>query len=372
LTEEPKPLRVLLVSANYKPSVGGIERYVENLAHGLAERGHLVTVAACRTDGGAKLEQDGEVCVVRIPATDVLDSRLNVPYPLPQPVTAWRQLRRLVASSDVVHPHDALYLTSVFSLAAARLARVPSVLTQHVSFVPQHRLALDAVQHAAIATLGRSARLATRVVTYNPAVATWAQAAWGLAEVPVLPPGVPEAPKVDVRRVRRRHGLPEDRFIALFVGRDVPKKGLDVFLAAGDPAYELVAVTDRDPSRTSERVTIVPFLDPLEFRELLASIDAFVLPSEAEGFPLSLQEAFVTGLPSIVASGPGYERYLRDGEVLFVGRNASEIRDSLLRLIRDEDLRLGLAERASAAGRREFGLESFISGYEGIYREIVR
>jgi len=27
-------MRVLLVSANYRPSVGGIERYVEILAHG--------------------------------------------------------------------------------------------------------------------------------------------------------------------------------------------------------------------------------------------------------------------------------------------------------------------------------------------------
>ena len=61
MSQATQPLRVLLVSANYKPSIGGIERYVENLAHGLAARGHRVTVAACRTDGGVKLEQDGDV-----------------------------------------------------------------------------------------------------------------------------------------------------------------------------------------------------------------------------------------------------------------------------------------------------------------------
>src|SRR6476646_4542935 len=106
-------MRVLLVSANFRPSVGGVERFVEVLAHGLADRGHAVTVAAGRTDGGPREEEDGGVRVVRLPATDVLDSRLNVPYPLPEPIAATRTLRRLLADADVVHPQDAIYATSV-------------------------------------------------------------------------------------------------------------------------------------------------------------------------------------------------------------------------------------------------------------------
>ncbi len=366
-------MRVLLVSANYKPSVGGIERYVENLAHGLAGRGHSVTVAACLTNGGLKLEQDGEVAVVRIPATDVLDEKLNVPYPLPNPVAAWRTLRRLMGEVDVVHAHDALYTTSVLSLALARRAHVPAILTQHVAFVPQRSRSLDAAQRAAIATLGRSARLATRVVSYNPEVGAWAASTWRLGEVRVLPPGVPGLHhEVDRGAVRRTFGLREDRFTALFVGRDVPKKGLELFLAARDPAYELVAVTDRDPSSAPEGTRILPFVDPTTFRDLLASVDAFVLPSEAEGFPLALQEALVTGLPCVVTPGPGYERYLREGEVIFVGRDGAEIRDALLGLAGDESWRRQVAEQARAAGRREFGLEPFISAHEDLYREVLR
>jgi glycosyltransferase involved in cell wall biosynthesis len=371
VSEAAQPLRVLLVSANYKPSVGGIEQYVDNLAHGLAERGHSVTVATCRTDGGPEHEQDGEVTIVRIPATDVLDERLNVPYPLPNPFAAWRILRRATRDVDIVHAHDALYATSALSLGAARRAGVPSVLTQHVAFVPQRRRALDAAQHAAIATLGRSARLATRVVSYNPTVAAWAKGTWDLGEVAMLPPGVPETPAVDPDAVRNTLGLPTGRFSALFVGRDVPKKGLDVFLASSDPAYELVAVTDREPSRAPEGTRILPFLDPPDFRGLLASVDAFVLPSEGEGFPLSLQEALVTGLPSVVTAGPGYDHYLRDGDVIFVRRDASEIRDALLGLLRDESRRRQLAARAREAGEREFSMNAFVTAYEDLYRELA-
>jgi D-inositol-3-phosphate glycosyltransferase len=370
VTAVARPLRVLIVSANFRPSVGGIERYAETLAHGLAARGHDVTVAACRTDGGSTEEQNGGVRVVRIPATDVLDRRLNVPYPLPSPVGVFRTLRRLVAEADVVNPHDALYATSVVSLIAARRRQVPSVLTQHVAFVPQGNRALDAAEHAAIATLGRTARLADQVVTYNPAVAKWARATWGLHDVAVLPPGVPDAPSPDCAALRRELGLPEDRFIALFVGRDVPKKRLDLFLDAHDPAYELVAITDR--TRTGpEGTRLLPFLDPDRFRELLSCVDAFVLPSHAEGFPLALQEALVTGLPCVVTRGAGYDHFLRDDEAVFVERDSSAIRNALQRLATDETFRRGLAERARSAGRREFGLDRFLDAYEELFAAVT-
>jgi glycosyltransferase involved in cell wall biosynthesis len=367
-----EPLRVLLVSANYKPSVGGIERYVENLAHGLAGRGHSVTVAACRTDGGAKDEHDGDVRIVRIPATDVLDKRLNVPYPLPAPIAAWRTLRHLLGSADLMHAHDALYPTSVTSLALASHAHVPSVLTQHVSFVPQRNRALDAAQRLAIGTLGRSAKRATRIATYNPAVAEWARTIWGLPDVQVLPAGVPDAPPVDRMKVRDELGLAPDRFVALFVGRDVPKKGLDILLAARDPSFDVLAVTDRKGAASESGIRLLPFMAPERLREVMCSVDAFVLPSEGEGFPLALQEALVTGLPCVVVAGPGYERYLHEGEALLVHPEPHALRDGLRTVAEDDALRRRLAGGAREAGRREFGLERFVVAYEQLYREAVQ
>lgn len=364
-----RPRRVLLVSANFRPSVGGIERYVEVLAHGLAARGHRVTVVACQTDGAPREEQDGSVRIVRVPATDILDTRFNVPYPLPRPLVAVRALSRLVAEADVVNPHDALYTTSVLSLAIAHRRHVPTVLTQHVAFVPQGKRWLDTAQRAAIATLGRSARLATRVVSYNPAVAEWAKATWKLPDVRVLPPGVPEAPQVDCAALRRELGLPPDRFVALFVGRDVPKKGLDVLIAARDPGFEILAVSDRPPGGAPDGVRIIPFMDSLELRRLMRCVDAFVLPSEAEGIPLSLQEALVTGVPCVVTPGAGYEHYLRDGEVLLVRQDPSEIRAALSRIAVDKSFSRQLASRAREAGQREFGLDRFVSAYERIYTD---
>jgi glycosyltransferase involved in cell wall biosynthesis len=209
------------------------------------------------------------------------------------------------------------------------------------------------------------------VVSYNPVVARWAEETWGLDGVDVLPPGVPEAPDVDRTEVRRALGLPADRFLALCAGRDVPKKRLDLFLAAHDPAYDLVAVTDRDPAGAPPGARILPFVEPERFRELLAAVDAFVLPSEAEGFPLALQEALVTGLPCVVTRGPGYEHYLRDGEWIPVEADASAIREALVALAADPARVDEVAARARAAGEREFGVPAFVAAYEGAYEELV-
>jgi glycosyltransferase involved in cell wall biosynthesis len=283
-------------------------------------------------------------------------------------VTLRRTLARLLSRVDVVHAQDALYASSIAALVLARRRGVPSVLTQHVAFVPQRTRWLDALEQAAIATFGRSARLATLVATLNPAVASWVEERWRIRDVRVLPVGIPSRTDAagDRAAVRRSFGLAPDRFVALFVGRDVPKKGLDVFLAAADERYELVAVTDRPREGGA---TFLPFMSPRRLQELLGCVDAFVLPSEGEGFPISLQEALASGLPVVTTRQPGYDHYLSPDDVLYVERDAEAVRGALRRLVDGEELRLRLSERSHAAARRHFGLERFIDAYEEIYDE---
>jgi glycosyltransferase involved in cell wall biosynthesis len=356
------------VTAYFRPHVGGIERFVEILAGGLADRGHDVTVLCCRTERESPLREEVDGYLIeRVPATNRAERHLGVPYPVPEPLKLRRALGRLLSRADVLHVQDALYASSITALILSR-RRVPSVLTQHVAFVPQRTRWLDALEKAAIATLGRSARRATLVATLNPAVASWVEERWGIRDVRVLPVGIPSRmePGRDPDAVRRSFGLSPDRFLALFVGRDVPKKGLDVFLAAADDAYELVAVTDR---AREGRATFLPFMSPGRLQELLGCVDAFVLPSEGEGFPISLQEALATGLPVVTTRQPGYDHYLSTDDVLYVERDPEAVRGGLRRLVEGAELRLRLSERSRAAAQRHFGLDRFIDAYEEVYEE---
>ena len=63
-----------------------------------------------------------------------------------------------------------------------------------------------------------------------------------------MPSGVerPHASHEERIAVRRALGIGPEELVALFTGRDVPKKRLDAFLDAADPSVmRLVAVTDR-------------------------------------------------------------------------------------------------------------------------------
>jgi phosphatidylinositol alpha-1,6-mannosyltransferase len=363
-------MRVVLVSANFRPHVGGIERFTEILASGLAKRGHDVRVICCRHGDGLPTEQVDGFSIDRVTASYVLDRRLNVPYPVPTPRGLVVSIRRALAQADVVHVQDVLYATSFPTLLLARRLRVPSVITQHVAFVRQRTRVLDAVERAALMTLGRCARLASAVATLNPTVAEWVGNQWKIDDVRVLPVGIP-APAGETRDradVRRSFGLPANRFLGLFVGRDVPKKGLDVFLAAADPAYDLVAVTDRAVSSAS--ATVIPFMSPERLQELLQCVDAFVLPSEDEGFPVSLQEALASGLPVVTTSQPGYERFLAPEDVVFVDREARSVREALIRLAEDDSLRRRLGERSRVVAERHFGVTGFVEAYENLYEEV--
>ena len=285
-----KPLRILIVTANFAPHVGGIERFVETLSDGLAARGHEVTVICCRSAGAPVHEQIG------------LRDRSD-PFLLCARTTTWRArirsrrrrlvrtLGRLLRHADVVHVQDAIYATSVASLIAARRqarserahparclrAAGESGARRGRTCRARDDRACSAARHhrrdaeSSRRRLGRRRRGGSRSRAFFPV-------------------GVPEPPGrgADREAVRRSFGLPEDRFVALFIGRDVPKKGLDVFLAAGDPAYELVAVTDRIGSRPGAR--FLPFMPRRSARRaaprgrrLRASLGGRGVPADVAG-----------------------------------------------------------------------------------------
>ncbi len=365
-------MRVLLASSNFRPAVGGIDRFTEVLGETLAGRGHEVTVVCCRRDDAPRSETTAAgVRVVRTPASYVLHRLRRIPYPIPEPVSLLRTLKRLVATADILHVQDSTYPLTSAALLVAHRQRKPSIVTQHVAFVPQGSRLLDALEGLAIRVFGRAARHAEIVAALTPEIATFVRERWHVDDVRIVPPGVKlESGSENRAAMRASLGLPEGRFLALFMGRDVPKKGLEHFLAARDAAYDLVAVTDGDVAQ-QENVYGVPFMEVHRFHDLLRAVDAFVLPSVAEGFPVSIQEALTAGLPVLATMSPGYERYLRPGEVIPIERDGESIRRALKSIAADPAGRAELAERAAAAAEREFGRERFGAAYEHLYNEAL-
>lgn len=342
-------LAVVLVAHYFPPHVGGIENVVAGEAAGLAKEGAEVTVVTTAVGRPAGTEHAGAgFRVVRLPTWNGVERRTGVPFPILAPWAVTSIVRHLRAA-DVVHCHDLLYMTTWFAVAVATVLGKPVVLTQHVELVRHPNRIVELVQQAIYATAGRAvARRAARVAVVNSRVAEFVQGLGMPAErVLLLPNGVDVDrfyPATDdrKRRLRRRLGLPASAVLALFVGRFVPKKGYDLLLAAAGGDYVLVLAGGAAPAGTEHRAGVVfaGSLPPDELADLYRACDVFVLPSESEGFPLTVQEAMASGLPVVTTDDPGYRVYEldRDGVVL-VPRSVPEISAALRRLAGDPALR---------------------------------
>lgn len=153
-------MTICFFSAQYLPTVGGVERYTWNLARRLAAAGHRAIVATSALPGLPAREESAEgILIFRLPALRLMGGRFPVVWPL------GRGFGRLAAGLWAERPDFCLIQTRFYplSLWAARQARrrgVPSIVVDHsTGHMPMGSLLLNRLaalyEHAACAFLHR-------------------------------------------------------------------------------------------------------------------------------------------------------------------------------------------------------------------------
>jgi teichuronic acid biosynthesis glycosyltransferase TuaC len=111
---------------------------------------------------------------------------------------------------------------------------------------------------------------------------------------------------------RARLGWPQDRKIALYVGRLVPGKGLEELASALDALRHtnlLGVVVGTGPLRgvleSRANAQCIGPLAPANVAVAMAAADLLVLPSHSEGLPTVLMEAGLADLPIVTTDAPG-------------------------------------------------------------------
>jgi UDP-glucose:(heptosyl)LPS alpha-1,3-glucosyltransferase len=161
-------------------------------------------------------------------------------------------------------------------------------------------------------------------------------------------------------RIRREQGIPDSTVVALFVGADWDRKGLDIAIDGVALAskecddLELWVVGSGDQSRFTDRAamagipTRVKFFgwhaDPSTFYK---ASDIFVLPSQYEAYPLVALEAAACSLPVVATAVNGVVELLGDGQAgLIVERDRGDLARALAALAVSADLRRSLGAEA--------------------------
>jgi glycosyltransferase involved in cell wall biosynthesis len=110
-----------------------------------------------------------------------------------------------------------------------------------------------------------------------------------------------------------------------------------------------------------------------DFRDLLAEVDIFVLPSFSEGLPNVILEAFARRKPVVATAVGGTPEVVQDevSGFLVEPHETEKLAKRLVQLCRDSSLRQRMGEAGYKGAKARFNYETQILRYEDLYLKMV-
>ncbi len=397
---------VLILITELDP--GGAERVVFDLATGI--KAFSVVVAA--------LDGRGEYAArMRARGIEVIDLRATGVGHLPWAVL---RLRKLLRSGRFSLLNTHLYHAGIVGRLAAAGTNIPVIGTCHI--VERRRCPWRFWSDRLTAALSR------REICVSSAVRAFQRAHTGLPDdfYPVVDNGVDltrfvPAGAEEKRRLRHSLGLPDNLFLAGFLGRFDRQKGVDLLLLAlkqqslaqrrdfhlaiagyGTEEGALRTLAD-DVARSTGRVVRNAVNQPEssgaggdadgrggenvlageggrpgiyfagyqpEPANFLRCLDLCLIPSRWEGLPLVSIEAQACGVPVIASRVDSLPEVVQGGGLLCEAEDPADLAVAFAALL---DSREGLARLAAGGvvNARRFDLQRVVQQYETIYRDTI-
>lgn len=377
----PVPAARIVCVTHYFPSRrGGIEAVAYEINRRLGARGMQVDWFASATP--QLPEPVPGVSYRPMQAIETVERLCGIPLP----IWAGRGIPALwsaIRACDAVHVHDFIYPGSLLALLMGRCCGKPVVLTQHIGEIPYRSRALTWLLAAMNHVVGAPAlRAASRVVFISNAVQAYFLSFVRFRTAPCYRPnGVDPAIFYPVaederQRLRLALGLAPQTLVCLFVGRFVEKKGLSLLaqLVQRTPSIQWLfagAGPLHPAAWQADNVRVLEGYQGARLADLYRAADLLILPSQGEGFPLVVQEAFACGTPAMVsdetAAGCAAARPLLS-ELPVQGADAPERWQAALLACCEERAALAARRPAVAAfARREWDWEQAVSLYVQLY-----
>jgi glycosyltransferase involved in cell wall biosynthesis len=404
-------MRLLHVTHQYRPAIGGAELYMANLSEELARRGHDVTVFTSRAcdyqTWRTELIAAEELAGVHVRRFRSLvrgrrawrmltyayqhhwhtGSRRYEPLiflgngPV-CPALFWSLLLR-APSYDLVHISNLHYAHAATAYLAARVRGTPVVITPHIHTEQPVTYRVQYMQDML--------RGCDHILTDTQAEREFIIEA-GLDHQRITTAGVglhlDAFPKLDQRASRQELGLPNDGFVLLFLGRKTEYKGLDItveaFASLRRQYSDLYLVTAGPETVHSQQLwqqfaglsgvtNLARVPDKMRLAALNAC-DCLVLPSIGEAFGIVFLEAWAVGKPVIGAYTPAVASLITDGRdgFLIAPGSAFELATRIACLLQEPTLcqRMGEQGRKKVINRYTVGRVTDI--VEGVHSRVLR
>lgn len=325
---------------------GGVQAQVLGLSRALNAHGDETVVIGPGLPAGTPGVDLGRAVVVPGNGSKV---------PISIDPTVLRVMRSVAGDIDILHVHEPLMPTVSFS--ALRVG-IPVVATFHAAPGEVGRRLYNLVGDWMERILGRHIRRIT-------AVSETARAPLpaGL-DISIVPNGVDVASlQSDVDKNSRQ---------VAFLGRDEPRKGLEILLEAWPAVVEAVPDVElvvMGAERDVPGIEWLGWVDDVTKAEVLNGSAIYVAPNTGgESFGIVLVEAMAAGAAVVASNLDAFSDVGGHAAQYFENGDAVALSEEIVMLLEHEDIRTGLAE-AGRARAAEFDWANVSAAYRVLYEE---
>jgi glycosyltransferase involved in cell wall biosynthesis len=359
-------MRIMIVTDQYPPMVGGVPKVTRDLATNFARRGHDVVVVAPSYGTRDVHRVEDQVHIYRFSSFEwPTYVELRIPF-LP-----FLSFRRLLKQYDpeIIHIHSPVVMGNIAQILAGG-QRKPVIATNHymptnigrsIGFDPILGKSFQNVWYSYLVHFcNRCEYVTAPTVTalnllYEHGLRAPARAISNGIDLARYQPGQPN------EEVRQRFQLPADRPLILSVNRLSHEKRIDVLIDAAAKLHEQahIVITSTGPAEAElraqvgalnlqDRVTFPGFVSDEDLISLYRLADIFTIPSEADLQSLATMEAMAVGLPVVAARAYALPELVHHEEngFLFSPGNSDEMAHYLDILLRDSQIRKSMGARS--------------------------
>ena len=290
-----------IFSAQYLPTMGGVERYTNSLAKKLIEKGHSVTVVTSSLQGLPEEETDSDnIHIIRLPVIPVMGGR----FPVIKPSRMMKFKKELSLNKpDFCVIQTRFYISSVFASYLCKKYDVPNVVIDHST---SHLMSggligsvADMYEHFAAGFIKRRTDgfygVSQNCVNWLKHFNIKPEGVLYNSVDPVAIDKMPAAKKAD-------YGCGADQLLIVFAARLIEEKGVlklvEAFNKMKDNDNAKLVIAGTGPLLESlEKINnpAITVTGPLPFEQVIGlykAADVFCLPTDyPEGFPTTILEA---------------------------------------------------------------------------------
>lgn len=336
-------MRIAYLTQPYPPMISGASIAAEQLAKGMAERGHEILVIAASDTGQAYQTHEKNLTVLRLKS-------FNNPLRVRQRLLAFphRTIMKALCEfkPDLIHTHEPAQM-GFLGLKYACSTRIPVILTAHqlpwfiTPYLPDIPMLKTFVERLAWTYAGWLTGNFSSIISPTLTISEVIQVKTGFYPT-TIPYGIDlktfnlNAAVDEATEIHTRYSIPDHMPIILHVGRlDADKNVERVLLAAesvikksnahllivGDGRRKQALIELSTSLGIEESTHLVGFISKKsELAKIYRSADVFVTASEIETQGIVLLEAAACGLPSAAVDATCISEVVQDGKTGYLAQ----------------------------------------------------